>query len=158
MNPKAITNTKVLLIYFLTGMLWLTSCFPISRSKEKIYADAFGKGGENCTQIIEAKDAVAIDDCCVFIHFKTCPAEVKRVLSLVRYDEEPLSKSMMQLKSHSLTPSGESSNAVLPPWWTLTKLGDSCLSYEFIEVGSDHAQMMYVSLDSTEVFFEDMHW
>jgi hypothetical protein len=82
------TQKLILLFCFAASLLCLPACFLPGRSKEKIYTNFFGKG--NCAQLLEARDARALDDCCVWLHFKACPAEVKRILSLVPYETTPM--------------------------------------------------------------------
>jgi hypothetical protein len=45
-----------------------------------------------------------------------------------------------------------------PKWWKLGSLGDSCLKFEYFHKDKDYAQLMYVSIENTEVLYHDALW
>jgi hypothetical protein len=138
---------------------FLNSCFLPARSKEKIYTDLFGEPKSNCVQTVNSRDARAIDDCCVWIHFKTCPTELKRILSQLRYSVKPMSKALIDSEFPDPTKNDDNIISTDPPnWWLLKSLGDSCLKFEYFHGDKDYAQFAYISKDSTEVFYYDATW
>ena len=140
-------------------MFCSVSCFLPGRDGKKIYSDFFGKATDTCLQILESRDARALDDCCVWLHFKVCPEETKRLLLLVPYEVETLTKALMELEFPDPASIDESMISADPPkWWTLKKLGDSCLKFKYFHPDKDYAQFVYVSFDSTEVFYHDASW
>ena len=137
----------------------LFSSCSLPRTGQGIYSDFFGKPIGNCVQVINSRDARALDDCCVWLQFKTCQAEVARILSQLPYTRAKMDKNSMIREYPDPSKIDESLISSDPPkWWVIKKLGDSCLKYEYRTPGKDYIKLAYVSLDSTEVFYHDMSW
>jgi len=136
----------------------LLACNLPQRSHEKIYAAMFGKPGDSCVEMLQSRDAIALDDGMIYIHFKACPNEVKRILALVPYKFEGMSTSSMKIESIDTTANDADMIPYRPNWWRLNSLGDSCLKYEYIHKDEDRAQVLFISIDSTEVFYKDLVW
>jgi hypothetical protein len=136
-----------------------SSCSLPGRTGKKIYSDFFGDPVENCVQVVNSRDARALDDCCVWLHFKTCPKEVARLLSQVPYTTERMNKKSIDHEYPDPSSINESLISSDPPkWWILKKLGDSCLKYEYRHPDKDYIQFAYISIDSTDVFYHDISW
>ena len=148
-----------LICFLILLSAFFASCTLFSRNKQRIYNDFFGKAQTNCTQILNARDARAFDDPSVWIHFKTCPEELKRILAQVPYTVKPLDSVMMNFEFPEPSEIDESLISTDPPrWWVLKSLGDTCLKFEYFHPDKDYAQFAYISLDSTEVFYHDANW
>jgi len=145
--------------YFLIAAALLSSCSLPSRRGEKIYADFFAEPPTHCVKVLESRDARALDDCCVWLHFKTCPKEVARILSQVHYTRIKMGKTSMDLEyPDSSTEDDDIISSNPPKWWAIRQLGDSCIKYEYRQSGKDYIQVAYVSVDSTDVYFHDISW
>ncbi|MEO5943571.1 MAG: hypothetical protein ABIP30_07625 [Ferruginibacter sp.] len=97
-----------------------------------------------------------VDDQMMYIHFKTCPDEIKRILLLAPYSFKAMTKSEIALEYEDPGKIDESLIPSLPKWWNIRKLGDSCISFEYFLTDEDYAQTGYLSLDSTEVFYKEV--
>jgi len=140
-------------------LFFFSSCSLPSRTGQKIYSDFFGSPNANCVQVLHFRDARALDDCCVWLHFKACPQEVIRILSQHPYDAGVLSKKLIDLEFPDTTVIDESLISTAPPrWWSIKKLGNSCLRFEYRLPDKDYIQVAYISTDSTEVYYRDMSW
>ncbi len=42
-----------------------------------------------------------------------------------------------------------------PNWWKPTRLGDSCIKFEYKTPDKDFIQFIYASMDSTVVYYYD---
>ena len=136
-------------------IITLTACFP-QRSKGQLYFLFFGKSTNNCSQILESRDVKAIDDQMMYIHFQTCPDEIKRILSLTPYSIIPMTKWEIDLAYDDPSTIDESLIPSLPKWWNIRELGDSCMRFEYFHPNEDYAQVGYLSLDSSEVFYKEV--
>jgi len=144
---------KLFLPILPAGISFFSSCFMFDRSGKKIYSYFFGQGPANCVQIFESTDVRAIDDDRVWIHFKACPNETKRILSQLPY-------KCTRLRLNKETVHDEKYPFASPPpeWWTIEKLGDSCLKFEYWYTDDDYVRFAYVSPDSTEIYYNDVRW
>jgi hypothetical protein len=150
-------NSRILTIFIGLTIIQV-SCFYPQRSKEKLYTQFFGQSINNCNQILESRDIKAVDDQMMYIHFKTCPDEIKRILLLVPYSFKAMTKWEIDLAYEDPNTIDESLIPSLPKWWNIRKLGDSCISFEYFHPNEDYAQVGYLSLDSTEVFYKEIAW
>lgn len=124
-----------------------------------MYTDFFGESSNECTEIIDSRDFRAVDDCCAWIHFKTCPKELSRILSKVPYTASKMHKDLMKIEFKDPALIDENIVGTDPPkWWSIMRLGDSCLKFEYRHSDEDRMQIAYVSMDSTEIFYNDATW
>ncbi|MDO6429095.1 hypothetical protein Q4E93_00760 [Flavitalea sp. BT771] len=145
--------------YSLIVVVLLSSCSLPSRGGKKIYVDFFAEPPTDCVKVLESRDARALDDCCVWLHFKTCPKEAARILSQVHYTRIKMDKRSMDLEYPALSTADESIISSDPPkWWAIKQLGDSCIKYEYRHSGKDYIQIVYMSVDSSEVYYHDIAW
>jgi hypothetical protein len=146
---------RTLIIY----TLLFSSCSLPGRTGEKIYSDFFGDQVGNCLQVVNSRDARALDDCCVWVHFKTCPKDIARILSQVPYTKEGMNKKSMDREYPDPSTIDESLISSEPPkWWIIKNLGDSCVKYQYHEPDKDYIRIAYISIDSTDVFYHDISW
>ena len=150
-------NCKIILL-LLGIIITQASCFHQQRSKERLYEAFFGKSIDGCVIILESRDVKAIDDEMMYIHFKACPNEIKRILLLTPYSFKPMTKWQIDLAYEDPAKIDERLIPSLPKWWNIRKLGDSCLSFEYFHPNKDYAQIGYLSLDSSEVFYKEVAW
>jgi len=138
--------------------IFLHSCFSPNRSSKQLYEAFFGKPTNNCVKILESRDANAVDDQMLYLHFKTCPEEVKRILSLVSYTSQTMSKKDIELMYLYPSNTDESLIPYTPKWFDIRKLGDSCIRFYYKWEDKDYAQVLYLSNDSSEVFYREDSW
>ena len=86
-------------------------------------------------------------DYAIWLHFKTCPKELKRILSKHDFNNEKLPTDNWNGK----IPLGKTLE-----WFNPTTLGDTILVYEFSTDDSRNIQTIWTNLDSTEVFVRDI--
>ena len=62
------------------------------RTGEEIYAALFGKPASKCVKVLNYQDQVVPKiDYAIWLHFKTCPDEMRRILSQKNYAFEKIS-------------------------------------------------------------------
>jgi hypothetical protein len=93
------------------------------RSGSEIYEALFGARQQNCVQVINKKDQVVPRlDCCIWLEFKSCPTELRRIIAQGEYR-----KSVMAAKdSTSYIPN----YSPRPEWFRPAVLGDSIVIWQ----------------------------
>ncbi len=118
------------------------------RSGDEIYDALFDKRKTDCVKILNYQDQVIPKiDYAIWLHFETCPKEVKRILSKHNFDAETLSTE----KWNGKIPLGETLD-----WFNPTILGDTIKVYEYSTNDSRSIQTIWTNLDSTKVFVRDI--
>ena len=117
------------------------------RSGPEIYAAQFGSSPHGCTQILRYQDQrIKRLDYTIWLHFRTCPAELKRILDIHGYKAEFISTAGWSGYNER--------DKVTGSWFRPQQLGDSILVFRsYGDNGGGHE--MYVSTDSTEVYYKD---
>ena len=136
---------KVSFVLTFLVVLFISSCWP-GRSGKKLYSDLFGESTANCLQIIKSQDHQSIDDASAWLYFKTCSAELDRIVSQFDYSKKIITKTEAH-EDETVTYGG-----TIPKWWTPSKLGDSCIKYEYQDQEEDRVRRLYVSMDQTMVY------
>jgi flagellar basal body-associated protein FliL len=117
------------------------------RTGDEIYEALYGKRQTNCVNILDYQDQVIPKiDYAIWLHFKTCKAELKRILSLHSYEYQVVS-------THKWNTQGPTANE---NWFKPESLGDSILTFIYSKDNYGNGQYIYSSLDSTEVFVKDI--
>ena len=118
------------------------------RTGDEIYDALFDKRKTDCIEILNYQDQVVPKiDYAIWLHFKTCPKELERILSKHDFRKEKLSTDNWNGK----IPLGETLE-----WFNLTTLGDTILVYEYSTDDSRNIQTIWTNRDSTEVFVRDI--
>lgn len=118
------------------------------RTGDEIYDALFDKRKTDCVKILNYQDQVVPKiDYAIWLHFKTCPKELERILSKHNFNSEKLSTDNWNGK----IPLGETLN-----WFNPTNLGDTIMVYEYSTNDSRNIQTIWTNLDSTEVFVRDI--
>ena len=118
------------------------------RTGDEIYDALFDKRKTDCVKILNYQDQVVPKiDYAIWLHFKTCPKELERILSKHDFNNEKLSTDNWNGK----IPLGETLE-----WFNPTTLGDTILVYEFSTNDSRNIQTIWTNLDSSEVFVRDI--
>lgn len=118
------------------------------RTGDEIYDSLFGTRQTKCVSVLNSQDQVVPKiDAAILLHFKTCPAELKRILAQHKFGVEKLSTSKWNQK----VPYGENIK-----WFNPNKLGDTIMVYEYSSDNSRNIQTIWSNLDSTEVFVRDI--
>lgn len=150
-----ISGVFCVVIFFITGGLAIYKtvtkvrakvtevCKP--RSGEEIYATLFGEPETACVQILHSQDQKIprIDDA-IWLHFKTCPDELHRILSLHPFEKEKISTEEFYVPQSSAN----------THWFQPEMMGDSIYVYEYIDEYSS-GQTIYTNLEETEGYCKD---
>lgn len=116
------------------------------RTGEEIYDSLFDKRQTDCIKILNYQDQVIPKiDYAIWLHFKTCPKELKRILSKHKFSSEKL------MSGNEKIPYSESLD-----WFKPTILGDTIIIYEYATENNRNIQTIWTNLDSTEVFVRDV--
>lgn len=119
------------------------------RNGDEIYNALFGKAESECVNVIQHRDQIIPKiDGAIWMHFETCPSEMKRILSQQDYSSEKISTSD---KSLSFT------DSEYMKWFNPKFLGDTVIIYEYSKGDSGNIQTIWSNLDSTEVFLKDIY-
>ncbi|QKG56601.1 hypothetical protein GKZ68_08140 [Hymenobacter sp. BRD128] len=118
------------------------------RNGAEIYAALFGRSSVACTQVIESQDQVIPRiDYAIWLHFKTCPSEFKRLLARHPFDGDKVPTAQWLEKIPG---------AGNIQWFRPQAMGDTILVYEYATANSRNIQTFWASRDSTEVFYRDI--
>ena len=118
-----------------------------SRSGEEIYTALFDKPQTNCLQVIDYQDQIVPKiDYAIWLHVRTCPNELKRILSKHTYDVENISTDGMKTD-------GPSANQ---KWFKPELMGDSILVFKYSKDDRGNVQTLYTNKDSTEAYCIDI--
>lgn len=121
-----------------------------ARTGSEIYKALFGAPQQNCVQVINKKDQVVPRlDCCIWLEFSTCPAELKRIIS-----EEPYKMSVVAVSD---TAAYIPDYSPRPEWFRPTVMGDSIfMLWHYNPDNPNRNQILLFSRDSTHAFYCDM--
>jgi len=118
------------------------------RNGDEIYDALFGKRQPDCVKVLNYQDQVVPKiDYAIWLHFETCPEEVKRILSRHKFSVEKVATNGWDAK----IPYGETLD-----WFKPTSLGDTIMVYEYSTDNGRNIQTIWTSLDSTKVFCRDI--
>ena len=125
----------------------VTDTFKI-RTGDEIYDALFDKRKRSCIKILNYQDQVIPKiDYAIWLHFKTCPKELERILSKHNFEAEKLSS--------------DNWNGKIPlvetlEWFNPTTLGDTIIVYEYSHSNNRNIKTLWTNTDSTEVFVRDI--
>jgi hypothetical protein len=118
------------------------------RNGDEIYDALFGKRQTECVKVLNYQDQVVPKiDYAIWLHFETCPAELKRILSGHEFSGGKVTTNGWDGK----IPNGETLD-----WFKPTTLGDTIMVYEYSTDNGRNVQTIWTSLDSTKVFCRDI--
>ena len=118
------------------------------RTGDEIYDALFDKRQSDCLKVLNHQDQVVPKiDYAIWLHFETCPEELKRILSRHEFTSEKLATKNWDGK----IPYGETLN-----WFNPTTLGDTIMVYEYSTSDNKNIQTIWTSLDSTKAFCRDV--
>jgi len=117
------------------------------RTGEEIYTALFGKTGNKCVKVLKYQDQIVPKiDYAIWLHFETCPDELKRILQLHNFQAERKSTEDWQSD-------GPLAN---DNWFKPETLGDTVLVFHYEKDEYGNGQPIYSSLDSTKVYCIDV--
>ena len=120
-----------------------------SRPGSEIYAAIFGKPAENCVKVINSTDQLVPKmDCCIWLEFKTCPTELRRICGLYNYEARHC--AIADTAAYA-TVIGEE-----PGWWKPYTLGDSVYFLTDLKPDVTSPHYLLFARDSMHVFYCDM--
>jgi len=153
---KLILISLGILLLFITTTAWTGYNF-LSKSYHKIassfkpvtgeelYTVLFGKPEYSCIKMIHYREQILprIDDP-TRLEFTTCPEELKRILSLHKFEyrREPVKNIFVQ--------------EGIDNWFRPESLGDTVLVFKYFKDEGGNVQTIYTSTDSTKVFCVDI--
>lgn len=118
------------------------------RTGDEIYDALFDKRKYDCVKVLNHQDQVVPKiDYAIWLHFETCPSELKRILARHKFTSDKLTTKGWDGR----IPYGETID-----WFNPTTLGDTIMVHEYSTNDSRNIQTMWVSLDSTKVFCRDI--
>jgi len=118
------------------------------RSGDEIYDALFDKRRTDCVKILNYQDQVVPKiDYAIWLHFETCPEELKRILSRHEFSGGKNATNGWDGK----IPLGETIE-----WFKPATLGDTILIFEYSTENSRNIQTIWASVDSTKVFCRDI--
>lgn len=119
-----------------------------TRSGIEIYEALFDPRETDCIQILHYKDQIIPKiDVAIYLHFKTCPAELQRILSKQDYRSKTIAT-----KGNSLDIPNGSGIA----WLDIASLGDSVNVYEYASPNRRNIQTIWTNVAGNEVFVRDV--
>ena len=117
------------------------------RTGEEIYNAFFCKPQTNCVKILNFQDQIIPKiDYAIWLHFKTCPEELNRVLSLKKFELKKISTKDM----HSSGPLANEN------WFMPELMGDSILIYDFRLDENGNGQTIFCNTEKTEAYCMDV--
>lgn len=121
-----------------------------ARTGNEIYEALFGAPQQNCAQVINKRDQVVPRlDCCIWLEFATCPAELRRIIA-----QEPYKKSVVAATD---TLSYIPNYSPRPEWFKPAVLGDSIVKLRHYNPYNPNCdRILLFSKDSTRAFYCDM--
>ena len=158
-NRKLLLTSVFAFIVFLsfagwTGFKFVTKSYNKvadtlrPRNGDEIYDALFGKRQTACVKILNYQDQVVPKiDYAIWLHFETCPEELKRILSRHEFSGGKVATNGWDGK----IPYGETLD-----WFKPTTLGDTIIVYEYSTENNRNIQTIWTSLDSTKVFCRDI--
>jgi hypothetical protein len=114
---------------------------PLKRSGMKMYTALLGKPETNCVTVINSQDQyIPKIDCCIWLEFSTCPAELTRIIA-----KQPYKQVAYYLPSYGPA----------PEWFTPKDLGAGAVMLQH-SPDPNHEYLLYFSKDSTHAYYCDM--
>lgn len=117
------------------------------RTGDEIYDAIFDKRQTNCIKILNYQDQVVPKiDYAIWLHFETCPNELKRILAAHNFTTERQSTKGWNTERPLANEN----------WFKPELLGDTVLVFKYSKDEYGNGQTIYSSLDSTKVFCVDI--
>ena len=117
------------------------------RTGHEIYSALFGNPQYGCMRVTNEQDqTIPKIDYAIWLEFKTCPEELKRILSLHNFT----AKKEATLGWNTQEPSSEDS------WFKPETLGDTVLVFKYQKDEYGNGQTIYSNMDSTKAYCIDV--
>jgi hypothetical protein len=119
------------------------------RTGKEIYVALFGEPTYDCVKVINKQDQeFPVIDYAIWLHFETCPIELKRILSQHDYSNG------IELTNdwNEGIPLAENID-----WFNPKSIGDTILVFEYSTNNSRNIQTLWTSIDSTIVYCRDIN-
>ena len=164
-NKGRVISSIAFLILFVGCFLWVAitggdkvyrkginalSTFYQPRTGEKIYSVLFGPSVTNCSKIINLTDQIVPRlDCCIWLEFQTCPAELRRIIALQNYTSTTFRSGDLDQHLPGYSPR--------PDWWKPAKLNSTItLLQSYKPENPNRDKILIFAADSTHVYYCDM--
>ncbi|MGI4763108.1 MAG: hypothetical protein ACRYF0_20510 [Janthinobacterium lividum] len=121
------------------------------RTGDEIYRALFGPALPGCLHVLQYQDQIVPRlDCCIWLEFTACPAEIKRILA-----NDTAFRAVNQAVPALLPDTAHYSPT--PAWWRPGKLGRAALRRQkFRPSNPNRDQILIFSPDSTHAYYCDM--
>ncbi len=121
------------------------------RSGEEIYTALFGPAQPGCVRVLHYQDQVVPRlDCCIWLEFSTCPAEIKRIIAAdsgFHAISQPIASSYCDTLGYSPGPA----------WWHPVRIGRAALFRRKFRLDNPNRdQLLIFSSDSTHAYYYNM--
>ena len=119
------------------------------REPFEAYKALFGAPNDTCVKTINFTDQIVPRlDCCIWLEFKTCPSEIRRIISLnsFKISEHASSDTLSYLPTYS----------PMPYWWTPHSLGPKVIVFQDDTNTPNRDKILILSIDSSHAFYCDM--
>jgi hypothetical protein len=117
------------------------------RTGDEIYAALFDGKPDKCTVVLEKQDQILpIIDVAIYLHFKTCEAELNRILKQQEYEMDVIVSNEDDTTSNSMG----------PDWFEPSKMGDSVNVYTYKKDDFGNYQTLFISKKRDEVYCIDV--
>ena len=117
------------------------------RTGDEIYDALFGQRQTNCIKVLNYQDQVVPKiDYAIWLHFETCPNELRRILGMYNFKME-----------RQVTKGWNSEGPIAnQDWFKPESLGDTILVFKYTKDEYGNGQTIYSSLDSTKAYCVDI--
>lgn len=116
------------------------------RSGDEIYEALFDKKETDCVKVLHYQDQVIPKiDVAIWLHVKTCPTEVKRILRKHEFSRK------IEIHQKSTIPLTDNIY-----WFKPEELGDTIIVFKYSSKNAKNIQTLWINMDSTEVFCRDI--
>ncbi len=117
------------------------------RTGDELYTALFGLGSNGCVTVINYQDQILPKiDYAIWLHSKTCPAELSRILAKHDFKAELLPVRGLHVDGPSAK----------EHWFAPNVLGDSVLVFTYTRGDKRGGQTIYAATDSSEVYAVDV--
>lgn len=118
------------------------------RTGQEIYSALLGTPPAGCVQVLHYQDQVVPKiDYAIWLHYRTCPNELRRVLARHPFSQRQLTTA----NELNFVPYNEDIS-----WFKPAAIGDTIIEYGYAPANGRTSQTLWVSPDSTQVYLRDV--
>jgi len=120
------------------------------RTGEEIYNTLFGPPADNCLTVLNKTDQIVPRlDCCIWLDFRTCPLELRRIIALEKYKSTVYNSIDTAEYIPTYSP--------MPVWWTPYKLNKTITVLTTYDTANPNRNKILIfAKDSSHAYYCDM--